>query len=87
MEAALGTSVKMTQASETPCWTKLGKSLVSSGNYPAGTVLSHHHINVKVSNPHGIPPQDMDNIVGKMLAKELQEDEPIIQQCISSFNK
>ncbi len=61
---------------EIPCNQKLGKSLVYSRNLKCGDVLTENDVAVKVSEPKGIPAENYDDLVGKVLTKDVNADDP-----------
>lgn len=82
IEKALGLAIKSKQPSEEECHQKLGKSVVSKQKLKAGIKLSKDHLTVKVGQPVGWPPHLLDQLVGKTLSKDVDEDETITQDCI-----
>jgi len=71
---ALGDGCKCVYASEAPAMTKMGKSLVAASNLPASRRLSREDIAIK-SPGGGLPPYELDRLVGKVLRRPLQMDE------------
>ncbi|XP_058118856.1 sialic acid synthase [Anopheles ziemanni] len=65
--------------SEKPCHSKLGKSLVYSRNLPAGSILAEGDIGVKVSEPQGLSPRQIDTILGKKLKEAVSMDNPAFE--------
>lgn len=66
---------KQIQKCEMECRLKLGKSLVYCGNLNIGTMLSENDICAKVSEPFGISAEHFDEFIGKILVKNVFEDE------------
>jgi sialic acid synthase len=60
---------------EIPCNQKLGKSLVYSRNLKCGDVLTGNNVAVKVSEPKGIPAENYDDLLGKILSKNVEADD------------
>ena len=71
---ALGDGVKRRYTSEEKPLTKMAKKLVASRDLPAGHVLTELDIIAKVPND-GLPPYEMDKLVGKPLRRAFGEDE------------
>lgn len=66
---------KHIQPCELACRLKLGKSLVYQGNLKCGATLNEHDICAKVSEPFGISAEHFDEFVGKVLTKNVCQDE------------
>ncbi|XP_059622534.1 sialic acid synthase, partial [Phlebotomus argentipes] len=62
---------------EIDCFQKLGKSLVFSRDVESGEVLTQNHLAIKVSQPKGLQPEEMDKILGRRLSKAGKFDTPI----------
>lgn len=71
---AMGDGEKKIYPSEINPITKMGKKLVASHALTAGHTLTMSDIAVK-SPSDGIPPYELDNVIGKVLTKDLKEDE------------
>jgi len=71
---ALGDGEKKIYPSEVNPITKMGKKLVASHDLKAGHKLTAKDIAVK-SPSDGIPPYELDNVIGKVLTKDLLEDD------------
>jgi N-acetylneuraminate synthase/sialic acid synthase len=71
---AMGDGVKKVYDSERAPIIKMGKSLVVARNLPIGHVLRAEDIVMK-SPAGGIPPYELDNIIGRMTIKPLFEDD------------
>ena len=82
IEKALGSTNKCKQPSEEECHQKLGKSVVCTQKLVSGTKLAKKHLTVKVGQPVGWPPQNLDNLIGKTLSCDVDQDETITQDCI-----
>lgn len=76
---ALGDGEKKIYPSEVNPITKMGKKLVASQNLKAGHTLTISDIAVK-SPSDGIPPYELDNVIGKVLTKDLLEDQNLIME-------
>ena len=73
---ALGNGVKTPLPEETQPIYKMGKKLVAARNLPAGTVLSKNDVAIKSPND-GLPPYELDNVIGRRLTRVLAQDENI----------
>jgi len=73
---ALGDGVKRVYASEANPILKMGKTLVAGRKLPVGHVLTTDDIAIK-SPAGGLPPFELDRLVGRRLAKPLDADEAI----------
>lgn len=60
------------------CKHKLGKSLVYSRDLRKGQRLGELDINVKVSEPNGIPAEFYDDVVSKEVMRDVCYDDPVI---------
>ncbi|RZF47481.1 hypothetical protein LSTR_LSTR007408 [Laodelphax striatellus] len=77
LEKALGSPVKQVQLSEQPCIDKLSKSIVASKRIRKGEVITRDKITVKVSEPKGIRAGEIETVIGRKSAQDVDEDEPI----------
>jgi sialic acid synthase len=73
---ALGDGVKRVYPSEANPILKMGKALVAGRKLPAGHVLTTADIAIK-SPAGGLPPYELERIVGRRLGKPLDADEAI----------
>ncbi len=71
---AMGDGVKKIYDSEKAPIQKMGKSLVVARDLPAGHVLTREDIAMK-SPAGGVPPYDLDRIIGMVTVKPLFEDD------------
>lgn len=76
VRAALGDGDKRPIPSEDKPLFKMGKKLVAARDLPAGHVLTRDDIAIKSPND-GLPPYELENLVGKRLIRRLNEDENI----------
>jgi sialic acid synthase len=74
VKVAMGDGEKRIYPSEVSPVTKMGKKLVALRDLKAGHVLTMADIAVK-SPSDGIPPYELDNVIGKTLTKDLFEDD------------
>lgn len=73
---ALGDGIKKIHTPEQSAYLKMGKKLVAARDLPVGHVLKKEDILIK-SPGDGLPPYELDNIVGKTLAKSLKADDSV----------
>jgi N-acetylneuraminate synthase/sialic acid synthase len=73
---AMGDGVKRVYESEVTPIMKMGKKLVAARNLPAGHVIKTHDIAIK-SPGDGLPPYEIDKIIGRMVLNELKMDDDI----------
>ena len=74
LKVALGDGKKAMFPSEEAPITKMGKSLVALRNLPVGHVLSAADVGMK-SPGGGIPPYEIENIIGRQIIKPISVDE------------
>lgn len=72
---ALGNGVKAIHESERSPLRKMGKMLVAARDLPEGHVLVANDVAIK-SPADGLPPYELDGILGKRLGRAMLEDEP-----------
>lgn len=70
---------------ELMCKHKLGKSLVYARDLPKGHHLTELDINVKVSEPNGIPAEFYDDVVAKTLTDDVSFDYPVMNSDIGQL--
>ncbi len=70
---ALGDGTKMPHPSEADPITKMGKKIVAAAALPAGHVLRREDLALK-SPGDGLPPYELDSVVGRTLRHPLTED-------------
>ncbi len=75
-EVALGDGVKRNYPCEAKPLVKMAKKLVASRTLPAGCVLTREDIAIKSPND-GLPPYELDRVIGKITRRGLHEDENI----------
>jgi len=74
---ALGDGVKRQLQCEVKPMFKMSKKLVAAGNLPVGHVLSTEDIAIK-SPSDGLPPYQLDDLIGKRLSAPLAKDDTIL---------
>jgi N-acetylneuraminate synthase/sialic acid synthase len=77
VRVALGDGVKTVYPNEVLPISKMSKKLVAGCNLPAGHVLAEADIAIK-SPGDGLPPYELEHILGKSLKRPLAEDEDIM---------
>jgi sialic acid synthase len=73
---ALGDGVKTTYPSEVAPLLKMGKKLVAASDLPANHVIRREDVAIK-SPGDGLPPFELDSVIGKVTRRALKEDENI----------
>jgi N-acetylneuraminate synthase/sialic acid synthase len=71
---SLGDAIKRPMPSEGKPLFKMAKKLVAARALPAGHVLSREDIAIK-SPGDGLPPCELENLIGKLTVKDFQKDE------------
>ena len=84
-EAALGDGVKKIYESEKAPIIKMGKSLVVARDLPSGHLLGPDDIVMK-SPGGGIPPYELDKVLGRMTLKALYADDFLSFEVLSEPN-
>ncbi|XP_029950436.1 sialic acid synthase-like [Salarias fasciatus] len=82
VELAMGSPAKMMLPSEKGCHDKLGKSVVANKKIAKDTVLSLDMFAVKVGEPKGIAPENMNQLVGKKIKVDVEYDDSILENMI-----
>ena len=79
---ALGDGAKKMYPSEVNPIIKMGKKLVANRALPAGHILTERDVAFE-SPGDGIPPCDIENVLGRTILQRLAEDEAITFECLS----
>lgn len=74
---ALGDGVKRIYDSERDPLMKMGKQIVAVRDLAAGTILRREDLALKSPSSGGLPPYELDKVVGHALQVDVQTDEPI----------
>jgi len=74
---AMGDGIKRVLPCEEKPLFKMGKKLVAARDLPAGHVLAREDVAIKSPND-GLPPYELENVIGKMTLRALEEDENIL---------
>lgn len=83
---ALGDGVKRALPCEAKPLFKMSKKLVASRNLPPGHILTITDVALK-SPGDGLPPYELDGILGRVLSRGLKEDENISFDCLEGNQK
>jgi N-acetylneuraminate synthase/sialic acid synthase len=75
---ALGDGVKRIYPSEVSPISKMGKKLVAARNLNAGQKITVQDIAIKSPADDGLPPFELENVIGKTLKVDLKEDDNIL---------
>ncbi|KAM4709437.1 N-acetylneuraminate-9-phosphate synthase [Discoglossus pictus] len=86
VEKAMGSPIKRLLPCEEACHAKLGKSVVAKVKIPAGTVLNLGMLTVKVAEPLGFPPEEIFDLEGKTVKRDIEEDETVTEEAIENYN-
>ena len=78
--AALGDGVKRKLPSEERPLEKMGKKLVAARALPAGHVLAPGDLVAKSPADEGLPPYELDNLLGRVLARPLTEEQAVFEE-------
>lgn len=81
-KVALGDGIKRPLPCEEKPLYKMGKKLVAARDLESGHILTYEDIAIKSPND-GLPPYELDNIVGKKLRRPLKEEENITFEALS----
>lgn len=73
---ALGDGIKEPKECEKKPLVKMGKKIVAARSLTSGTVLSETDLALK-SPGDGLPPYELENVLGRKLAKSVEEEEAI----------
>ena len=80
--AALGDGVKQPHASEEAALRKMGKMLVAARSLDAGHVLAEGDVVARSPADDGLPPYELDSLLGRTLERPLREDEPVTHDAL-----
>lgn len=75
--SALGDGIKRPFPCEGKPLSKMGKKLVAASDLPADHILTYEDIAIKSPND-GLPPYEIENVVGRMILRPLKMDENIM---------
>jgi N-acetylneuraminate synthase/sialic acid synthase len=75
--SALGDGVKRPLPSEEPALRKMGKMLVAARDLEAGTVLTAGDVVAKSPADGGLPPYELDRLLGRALSRPLRADDAV----------
>jgi N-acetylneuraminate synthase/sialic acid synthase len=80
--AALGDGVKRPLESEQPALRKMGKVLVAARDLEPGHVLADGDVVARSPADGGLPPYELDDLIGRTLERGLREDEPVTHEAL-----
>ena len=80
--AALGDGVKKPLPSEEAALKKMGKMLVAARDLDAGHVLADGDLLARSPADGGLPPYELDRVLGRTLGRGLREDEPVTHEAL-----
>ncbi|MBT4690893.1 MAG: N-acetylneuraminate synthase [Rhodospirillaceae bacterium] len=79
---AMGDGEKFCYPSEEQPLRKMGKKLVATRDLPVGTVLAAEDVAIRSPND-GLPPYELDNVLGKKTSRAIVADENIVFEALS----
>jgi len=82
VKVAIGDGVKQTYDSEKNPIIKMGKKLVAARDLPAGYTIRREDIALK-SPGDGLPPYELDKVIGRVTRRDLKEDEDITYEILN----
>jgi len=82
VKVAIGDGVKQTYESEKNPIIKMGKKLVAARDLPAGYTIRREDIALK-SPGDGLPPYEIDKVIGRATRQELKEDDDITYEVLN----
>ena len=82
VKVAIGDGVKQTYETEKNPIIKMGKKLVAARDLPAGYTIRREDIALK-SPGDGLPPYEMDKVIGRVTRQELSEDDDITYEVLN----
>lgn len=82
LREALGNGEKKPHPNEAPALAKMGKTLVATRDLPAGHVLTADDVTMKSPGGAGLPPYELDNLIGCKLDKAVEADEAFDPQLV-----
>lgn len=74
---ALGDGVKYAYPSETEPLKKMRKKIVAAREIPTGSILAREDLALKSPGDNGLPPYELDKLIGHRTKTELHPDDPI----------
>ncbi|HSC91318.1 MAG TPA: N-acetylneuraminate synthase family protein [Gaiellaceae bacterium] len=77
---AMGDGVKRPLEAEERPLQKMGKQLVAARDLPAGHVLAAGDLVAKSPADGGLPPYELDRLLGRTLARPLRDEEPLVPE-------
>ena len=77
VKEAMEVSTKTVLESEQSCIGKLGKTIVAMKDIPAGSLITRDDVDIKVAEPRGIDPRNIDQYIGKLSRSYIKQDDSI----------
>jgi N-acetylneuraminate synthase/sialic acid synthase len=74
---AFGNGIKAPYESERDPLMKMGKKIVAARAIPAGTILQRQDLTLKSPADEGLPPYELEKLIGHSVTVDLQEDDAI----------
>ena len=81
--AAIGDGVKRPLPTEAKPLEKMGKKLVAARGLAAGHVLAEGDLIAKSPADGGLPPYELDGLLGRTLQRDLAEDETLLAEDVA----
>jgi N-acetylneuraminate synthase/sialic acid synthase len=81
-KVAMGDGIKRVYDSEVKPITNMGKKMVAARDLPAGHMIQREDIAIK-SPGDGLPPFEMDKIIGRATSRAMQEDDNITFEALN----
>jgi sialic acid synthase len=78
VRTALGDGIKRVYPAETRSLAKMAKAIRASRDLKAGTMLSKEDLALKSPGDKGLPPYFLEQLVGKILARDLKTDDVLL---------
>lgn len=85
--AALGDGVKRPLPSEEPALKKMGKMLVAARDLEPGHVLVDGDVVARSPADGGLPPYELDELLGRKLGRALREDDPVTHDAVAPLDE
>jgi N-acetylneuraminate synthase/sialic acid synthase len=86
VRVAIGDGVKKVYESEVNPIIKMGKKLVAARDLKKGYSLKREDIAIKSPADGGLPPYEIDKLIGRVLTRDLAEDDNITFEVLNGYN-
>ena len=77
VKEAMEVKTKTVLDSEQSCIEKLGKTIVAKRDIPANSLITRDDVDIKVAEPRGIDPRNIDQYIGKLSRCYIKQDDSI----------